>query len=235
MAGYGKVVAVVPAKRRSRRLPDKNIKPLGGRPLVYYSIRVALAAERVDATFVSTDSDTVAGIARDAGATVIPRPAELATDTANNFQVLCHVAEYLEEQSGSRPEYVMLLQPTYPLRFPHELDEAVEALTQDPGFDSLVTVREVRDAWGRIQDGRLAPAYPLPCPKSERDPLLFLTHSIYLLDTERTLERGTFLGSRIKPLVVEDSVFEVDINTEIDFEIAELVLRAHTDRFGFLD
>jgi CMP-N,N'-diacetyllegionaminic acid synthase len=229
-----RIVAIIPAKKVSRRLPGKNLKLLRGKPLVYYSICVALKSHLLDEIFVSTDSDTIAAVSKEYGASVIPRPAELAVDDVTNFEVMIHALEWIKENKSYYPTYLMLLQPTYPLRFPHTLDEAVRCLMDNQSFDSLVTVKKIQDAWGKIMGNRFLPAYVLPSPKNEREPIYFLTHSVYLLRSATTLEKGVFLGEKILPLV-ETVPFEVDINTTYDFDYAEFILQKYSDQYPYLD
>src|ERR1043165_1629791 len=112
------VVAVIPARRGSKGLPLKNLRELGGVPLVVHSIRAALAASHLDAVVVSTEDDEIAKVAAAHGATVVKRPAELATDTAQNNGVVRHVLQ----SRGNVDRIVVLLQPTSPLRTAAHID-----------------------------------------------------------------------------------------------------------------
>jgi CMP-N,N'-diacetyllegionaminic acid synthase len=225
-------VAVVPAKKRSVRVPGKNLKPLRGKPLLYYAVRVGQLAHLVDQVFVSTDCDLTADVARQFGATVIPRPAALAQDDTTTHAVLVHAYNWMGENGFGSPPHLLLLQATNPLRFPETLDAAVRSLQSDPTYDSLVSVKEVRDAWGRLDGERFLPAYELPSPKRDRAPIYFMTHNLYLFRTATTMARDVFLGERIKAFL-ETELYEVDINTQADFDYAEYLLEKHARRFSF--
>ncbi len=137
------VIAVIPARAGSKRLPGKNIRPLGGRPLLAYSVEEALRCPRIDRTLVSTDSPEVAEIARAFGAqTPFLRPEALSGDRVSDAPVLAHACRWLEEREGYPVDVVVLLRPTTPLR-PQGLVTACLERLFDSGADSVRSVREV--------------------------------------------------------------------------------------------
>jgi N-acylneuraminate cytidylyltransferase len=186
----------------------------------------------VDQVFVSTDCDVTAAISRQFGAIVIDRPAVLTQDNSTAHAVLVHAYNWMGENGFGSPPYLMLLQQTNPLRFPETLDAAVKSLQADTAYDSLVSIKEVRDAWGRVDGERFIPAYELPSPKSAREPLYFMTHNLYLFRTAATMAQNVFLGEKIKGFF-EPELYEVDINTQADFDYAEYLLEKHAERFSF--
>ena len=115
-----RVLAVIPARGGSKRVPRKNIRDFRGKPLLAWSIYAADASRYIDMTFVSTEDSEIRRIAEYYGATVIDRPAELATDDASNEDVLRHVA------SEHPADWIVLLQPTSPLRTADHIDLALE-------------------------------------------------------------------------------------------------------------
>jgi CMP-N-acetylneuraminic acid synthetase len=117
----GGVIAIVPARRGSQGLPLKNLRRLNGDPLIVHSIRAALAAKSVATVIVSTEDDEIASVATTAGATVVRRPAELATNTAQNNGVVRHVLQ----SRNLADRVVVLLQPTSPLRIAEDIDACV--------------------------------------------------------------------------------------------------------------
>ncbi|HEX2194610.1 MAG TPA: acylneuraminate cytidylyltransferase family protein, partial [Candidatus Limnocylindria bacterium] len=132
-------VAIIPARGGSKGLPRKNLRLLGGEPLVVHTVRAALAARRVDRVLVSTDDAAIARAARRAGADVpFRRPPELATDHAATLPVVQHAVAWLEDH-GQRVDVVVTLQPTSPLRGPAEID-AVVALLDGGDSRSAVSV-----------------------------------------------------------------------------------------------
>ena len=135
---HNKVLAIIPARGGSKRLPGKNIKLLNGKPLIAHSIEFAMNSGVIDKLIVSTDSDDIAAVAKQYGAEVMMRPAELATDTAKTAPVLLHVADELEKQ-GYVPDIVVLLQPTCPVRIKNLAYEALKILDKNPEYDSIFT------------------------------------------------------------------------------------------------
>src|SRR5438552_3620575 len=118
-------LAVIPARGRSKGLPGKHLRLLGGEPMITHTIRAALGAQRVDRVVVSTDDQAIAGVARVAGAEVpYHRPEELATDETPMFRVIDHAVRALESD-GESVSVVVTLQPTSPLRSAQEIDAAI--------------------------------------------------------------------------------------------------------------
>ena len=141
MIGNGKVLAVIPARGGSKGLPGKNILPVGGKPLIAYSIDAARACAAVDRVIVSSDDDAIIAAARACGCDVpFRRPDELATDTAASIDVILHA---LDQVPGY--DYVVLLQPTSPLRTAADIDAACERLAGH-GAQACVSVSPVEQS-----------------------------------------------------------------------------------------
>ncbi|WP_038070666.1 acylneuraminate cytidylyltransferase family protein [Hydrogenovibrio kuenenii] len=141
-----KVLALIPARQGSKRLPNKNIKMLAGKPLIAWTIEAALASDlvkdRMMDVFVSTDSEEIADIAREHGAKVpFLRPDELASDTASTKDAITHALKTLKEM-GQEYDCLILLQPTSPLRQSFHIDEAF-ALFLDKDAESVTSVSEL--------------------------------------------------------------------------------------------
>lgn len=137
------VCAIVPARGGSKRIPQKNIKLLAGKPLIAYTLEEAKKSKYIDRIVVSTDHEAVAGVAGQWGAeTPFLRPAELAADDATDLQVFTHALEWLEQHEYYRPDVVVQLRPTSPLRTAEHIDSAIELLNAHPQADSVRTVAE---------------------------------------------------------------------------------------------
>jgi N-acylneuraminate cytidylyltransferase len=125
-----RLLAIIPARGGSKRLPGKNKRPLAGKPLVEWTIAAALGSRRVARALVSTDDPEMADLARNAGAEVpFLRPPDLATDTADSVGVARHALEFLAGR-GEFYDAIALLQPTSPLRTSAHIDAAVELMKQ---------------------------------------------------------------------------------------------------------
>lgn len=226
------VVAVVPARGASKRLPRKNILPLGGRPLIYYSIRVAQLVDRIAGVFVTTEDEEIAGVAEKYAARVIERPEGLSGDDVTNFQVLQHSIGWIESQCGYSADLVLLLQPTQPLRTPELLERAIDRMAATPEADSLVSVCETRKPVGCVREGYWASAEALPTRLSASSPHHILTGDVFLFRSARTLKKRVFLGEKILPLVLEEGWVGVDIDYRRDLLLAGALLELFRDRFA---
>jgi CMP-N-acetylneuraminic acid synthetase len=135
------VLALIPARGGSKGLPRKNVLPLLGKPVIAYSIETALAAQTITRTIVSTDDAEIAEAARAHGAEVpFMRPAELAGDASLDFEVFEHALAWLAREEDYRPELVVHLRPTNPLRRVEDVDEAVRLMLAHPEADALRSV-----------------------------------------------------------------------------------------------
>lgn len=136
-----RTLAIIPARGGSKRIPKKNIKEVGGKPLIAHTIEHAKQANQVDTSVVSTEDDEISRVAREHGGNVpFNRPAELATDMASSSDVVTHALEWYEEQ-GEKFDIVCTLQVTSPLRAVKDIDGALDLLSEE-GVDSVITVSE---------------------------------------------------------------------------------------------
>lgn len=126
------VLGLIPARGGSKGVPGKNIKIIQGKPLIVWSIEKGLESKLIDKLVVSTDSEEIADIAKNAGAEVLMRPAELATDTASTQDVMVHVLQHYKADT------LVLLQPTSPCRSEGLIDECICEF-MEKGYDSLAT------------------------------------------------------------------------------------------------
>ena len=139
----GSVLGVVTARGGSKGIPGKNLKQLGGKPLIAYTIEAAITARIFDRLILSTDDPAIASAGRDLGCEVpFLRPAELARDDTPHLPVLQHAVEWLHTHERYRPDVVMILQPTSPLRRPDDIRGAL-ALLDRTGADSVLSVSDV--------------------------------------------------------------------------------------------
>ncbi|MFZ1557768.1 MAG: acylneuraminate cytidylyltransferase family protein, partial [Nitrospira sp.] len=218
------VLAVIPARGGSKSIPLKNIRPLNGIPLLAFTIQAAKRSAYLDRYVVSTDHADIVRVAREYGAEVIERPADLATDQAPTEWALLHALEVLARQSY-RPEFVVTLEPTSPLRSTELIDRCIAEAIRHPEMDCVMTVAETRKCYGRLQDGRFEYLFPdQPRRRQERQPLYEESSTVYVTRTE-VLERDrSVLGRTRYGVVVEDPREAIDINEPLDFIVAEAVL-----------
>ena len=135
-----KVLAIIPARGGSKGLPGKNIIPLLGKPLIGWSIEQAKASQYIDEIFISTDSREIANVCERFGMEVASlRPAQLATDTAKSIDFILYTIEKLESE-GKTFDYIILLEPTSPLRDTEDIDKSLEDLNNNPDAESIVGI-----------------------------------------------------------------------------------------------
>lgn len=219
---HGKrVLALVPARSGSKGLPGKNIRPLGGKPLLAWPIEAALASKYVDRVVVSTDSEHYARLAREAGADVpFLRPADLASDNSASIDFILHAVDTLAE-AGEYYDYLLLLEPTSPLTEASDIDQALAALAvQGIRADAIVGVSALvsnHPAFAvRVEaDGCIAP-YAAPSfgqmpRRQDTEPLYSLDGSLYASTVAALRRERGFCHARTLPYITpRHKSFEVD-------------------------
>lgn len=219
------ILCVIPVRGGSKGVPGKNRRIVAGKPLVVWTIEQALAAEGLD-VLVSTDDPQLADIARDAGADVpFLRPAELAQDTTATEPVILHAIRHREAE-GRKPDAVMLLQATSPVRLPGTLDRAA-AQFQASGVDSLVGVVPQTPFLWRVGEPPQAcydvDARPRRQEMSQEDLYYYENGSLYITRTEIYENQHNRIGGTVG-LFIMDEAEGVDIDTLVDLRVAEQVL-----------
>ena len=216
------VVALIPARGGSKGIPRKNLAPVGGRPLLVWTIDAALDSRTVTRTVVSTEDDEIASVARSLGAEVLARPAELAGDDTPMQPVIAHALEEL-----TAPDVLVLLQPTSPLRRAEHVDEAVDLLLAT-GADSVVSVVEVPHRYrpGSLMalDGeRLVRLADDHAGTRQEKPLVYARNGPAVLALRPDRIGADLYGGDCRPYVMapRDSL---DVDEPFDLELAELLL-----------
>jgi len=137
------ILGLIPARGGSKGIPRKNVRRLSGKPLIHYTCEAARGSRLLSRTIVSTDCPEIAAVAAEADVEVpFLRPPELAADTTPMIDVIRHAIRWMKTSTGGRPDVIVLLQPTAPLRRSRHIDEAVQLLL-DGNFDSVVSVAPV--------------------------------------------------------------------------------------------
>lgn len=223
---------LIPARAGSKGVPGKNIRLLGGKPLIVHSIRAALAAAGGnDEVVVSTDSEEIARIAREAGASVpFIRPGELATDTASSRDVIIHAADVIGREKGVDIDTVVLLQPTSPFRNPDDIHKATD-LFREARPDMVVSVREAAtnpyyNAYEAAPDGtlHLSKGDGRFTRRQDAPGVWEFDGSIYVINVDSLRAYPSLAAMpRILP-IVNSAKYNIDIDTELDFRLAELII-----------
>ena len=228
-----RVLGLIPARGGSKGIPHKNIRPLGGRPLLEYTAKSALAAGRLSRVVLSTEDSEVAEIGRRCGLEVpFMRPVDLAQDATPSLPVVQHALRWLEEH-GDRFDAVCVLQPTTPLREAGEIDACI-ALLEESGADAVVTVRRVPDEfnphWTYLRDAhgylRLYTGQAAPMPRRQDLPPAFHRDgSVYVTRRDVVLDRSSLYGDCLVGYAVDDRPC-VNIDTPADWARAEQLILA---------
>lgn len=225
------VVALICARGGSKGLPGKNIRPLAGRPLIAWAIAKAMAVPRIGRIIVSTDSEQIAAVAREAGADVpFMRPAELARDDSPEWLAWRHALSYLKESSGSYPDALIAVPATAPLRSSTDLERCLDEFEKG-GADIVFTVTDARSNpyFSMVKcdpDGAVGLVIPPQGQvfRRQQAPVVYdITPVAYVAKPEYVMTRtGLFEGNARVVHVPRERA--VDIDTLLDFKIAECLL-----------
>ncbi|NDJ62409.1 MAG: acylneuraminate cytidylyltransferase [Chloroflexi bacterium] len=225
------IVAIIPARGGSKSIPRKNIKTLGGAPLIAYSIAAGLQAQKVDRVIVSTDDEEIAAIARNWGADVpFLRPAALADDHVTDLPVFEHALSWLDENEDYHPAIVIQLRPTSPLRPPDCVDNAITILHSDTLATSVRGVvlsgQNPYKMWKFSADGYMRPLLdeglvePYNLPRQQLPTTYWQTGHIDAIRADTITQTYSMSGEHIRPLLL-DPRYAIDIDTQQDWERAE--------------
>lgn len=224
-----KILAIIPARGGSKGIPYKNIMNINGKPLIAYSIEAAKQSKYIDYILVSTDDYKIKEVSLQYGASVpFLRPEEISNDTAKSIDVVIHGINYLEE-SGEEFDYVVLLQPTSPLRTSQDIDEAIEIIIKNEK-ESLVSVCEVAEnpvLMRIIKDNSLQEIINFHGDNLRRQdlPTVYIFNgALYINKVSILLKDKAFVNGKTLPYIMEKEK-SIDIDNKIDAKLAELILK----------
>jgi CMP-N,N'-diacetyllegionaminic acid synthase len=215
------ILALVPARGGSKSIPRKNLICVGGRPLIAYSIEQALASRLVTRTIVSTDDVEIATVARAHGGEVpFLRPAEYAKDMSPDIDVFRHALLWLAEHEAYRPELVVHLRPTGPVRRVELIDQAIALMLERPEADALrsvsAPVQTPYKMW-RIDNGYLRPLATVEgvtesycAPRQSLPDVWWQNGYVDVIRPRTILEMGLMWGHTVLPFVVREPILEID-------------------------
>jgi spore coat polysaccharide biosynthesis predicted glycosyltransferase SpsG/CMP-N-acetylneuraminic acid synthetase len=204
------IIAIIPASIGVEEVPYINMKKLGPRPLIAYSIKAALQSTVLDRVIVSTENEELALIAKEYGAEVpFIRPAGLARKAAPLGLVLLHCVEYLEKQEGYKVDIVVILEPGYPLLNPVRIDQGVQKLKAS-GADTVISMTVYQEEFWRWSGGQLTQISKETGDDTETEPLFWKDFAV-TATCRSVLKPGTFCGSKVDYVVMDkQSSFRVD-------------------------
>jgi len=237
------VLALVPARGGSKGIPGKNLRTLCGKPLIAWSIEHAIQSKLITRVICTTDSSDIAEVARSHGAEVpFLRPADISGDEAVDYTFHAHALEWLAQHEGYRPDLIVQLRPTHPIRTPQTIDAAIRSLWLEKDADSLRAIRQAiftpYKMWTLANDGMIHPlltepslheTYNMPrakLPKTyQQDGYIDITRAA-------TLERyHSTTGAKILSFGV-DAEPNIDIDYEADLLEAEVLMAKYYSNTG---
>jgi CMP-N-acetylneuraminic acid synthetase len=228
---YSEILSVIPAKGNSKGLPNKNTYPFSDRPLLCWTIDASLQSQCVTRTIVSSDSDRILEVAAASGADTLKRPAELATDTATSESVLIHVLDHLLAAEGYRPDVLLLLQPTSPLRTSGDIDQIVNLYNQSR---ASAVISGYEPDHNPLKDFLVAPDGTLRAVLNDNHPFMprqqlpraFRPNgAIYLIKADLFLSTHRLLTDNTVPFYM-DRRRSIDIDTLDDLLAAEAYMKS---------
>lgn len=229
------VLGLILARGGSKSIPRKNIKLLGGKPLLAWTVERAKASRALDRLILSTDDREIAEVGKRLGAEVpFLRPANLAEDGTPDYPVFVHALEWLWENEQWRPDYIVHLRPTHPFRKTEHIDCAIELLSEHPEADAVWTVGQPPvtpyKAFRVDEQGFLAPLLAIPGEREtynwprQKLPPSFQHYGQVDATRYRTIrEKHSLSGERILPIMLEGDI--IDLDTPLDWEFAEFLIQ----------
>lgn len=225
-----KILAVIPARAGSKGLPGKNIRPLLGKPLIAWSIKQASRSKYIDKVVVSTESPTVASIARRYGADVpFLRPKKLATDTAKSIDVILHALSYFAKL-GNIYDIVVLLQPTSPLRKSADINKAIEGLLANKAKAIVSVCKEEHSPLWSVTltaGNKIGQFLGKGAEKKSRQslPIFYrINGAVYVAEVDYLKRNKGFFGKLTFAYIMPQER-SVDIDNKFDFSFAEFLMR----------
>jgi CMP-N,N'-diacetyllegionaminic acid synthase len=231
-----KILGVITARGGSKLIPKKNIKLLGGKPLIAHTIGAAQKSGVFDRIILSTDNEHIAAVAKEYGCEVpFMRPKELAEDNIPHLPVLQHAVNYLKKKEGYEPDYVMILQPTSPLRQAFHIKEAVDLILKT-GVDSVLSVSLVpghyNPHWQFLlsKENKLSiftgePFSKIVTRRQDLQPTYSKDGAIWIFKTKLLFSaEPSFYGDDVQAYIIEEK-YNINIDSEDDWSRAEVALK----------
>ncbi len=225
-----KVLGIIPARKGSKGVPNKNMKLLAGKPLLSYTMQIASQSTLLHSVIISTDSDEMMQLAKTYNISApFKRPDELATDTTPTIEVIIHALNYYEQNQTSF-DAVCLLQPTYPFREMGFIDKCIEKFIAT-GTDTLISILPVphqfNPHWVFFQnnEGSLVNAMHndnIITRRQQLPPAYIRDGSVYIIKTDTILQRHSLFGNKVEGILSNPELY-INIDTVKDFETAQLL------------
>ncbi|MDD4900566.1 MAG: acylneuraminate cytidylyltransferase family protein [Patescibacteria group bacterium] len=227
-----KILGITMARGGSKSISRKNIKPLGGKPLIAYAIKAALNSKYLTKYIVSSDDAEIIEVAKSLGAEApFVRPVSLAQDDTPDIPVLQHAVNWLKENLNEEYDYIMMLHPTAPLRLGSHLDDCIKKIV-DSGADSVMAMKELPDfslkKLKKIEDDLILPLLEeegaFTARRQDAPAKVYKRNCAIYLTRRDLIMAGNLFGRISRPYIMSEE-WSVDINGLVDFEIAEFKIK----------
>lgn len=230
-----KILGLILARGGSKSIPKKNIKLLGGRPLITHTIEKAKVSKYIDRLILSTDDPEIAELAKKYSCEVpFMRPKELAQDTVKDYPVFVHALEWLRDNEKWRPDFIVHLRPTHPFRKTEHIDLGIEMLAGNSRADSVWTVGIPPVTPYKMffigEEGFLKPALTITgeketfnWPRQKLPPVYNHYGQVDVVRYETIMDKKSMCGDNILPIFLEGEVFDID--SLLDWEMAEFMIQ----------
>ena len=228
-----KFLAIIPARGGSKRIPKKNIQILAEKPLIAWTIEAAKRSLYIDDTIVTTEDETIADLSKQYGAEIpFLRPKELADDHAGSSEVVRHAIDFLQRHNQRKYEFIVLLQPTSPLRNHNDIDRAIELLNKKEA-DAVISVCEVDHSplWCNTLPTNLSLKNFIPEEtkyiRSQDLPNYYrINGAIYICRTSKFLQHNDFfIDDRIYAYIMPKER-SIDIDEPLDLIVADAIMKS---------
>jgi CMP-N,N'-diacetyllegionaminic acid synthase len=225
-----KVLAIIPARAGSKGVPDKNIKDINEKPLIAWTLIEAQKSKIIDKIIVSTDSSHYASLCKNFGVDVpFIRPSNISNDKTSSEEVVIHAIKWLETKNNYTSDYILLLQPTSPLRTLSDIDLAIN-IAYEKNADSVVSVEKVikhPHYMRRINKDGLLENYTnrrlTNIRRQDLDEVFVLNGAIFLVKTEVILN-GSWYGNECYPIIMPQER-SIEIDSQFDFYLSDLIMK----------
>ncbi len=228
------VLGLIPARGGSKSIPRKNIRSFAGHPLIAYSIAAGKSATTVSRVVVSTDDEEIASIARSYGAeTPFLRPKDISQDHTSDLPVFQHALQWLAGQEGYKPDVVVQLRPTSPLRRVEHIDRSLYYLLEHPEADSARTIcvpfQNPYKMWRIEESGLMKPLISCDIQEAYNQPrqalpeVYWQTGYVDAVWSDTIMQKNSMTGDRILPVVIDPEDW-IDIDSPDDWQRAERLL-----------
>ena len=224
-----KILGIIPARGGSKRIPNKNIKKLLGKPMIYYTIKEAKKSKYLSEIVVSTEDKKIAKIVNEYNVKVIDRPKYLAKDTSSSLDIFKHVITQLENKENFSPDIVVILQPTSPLRIVHDIDNSIRKFIFNK-CDSVVSVSKVEHPphWMYILKNRklnriIIKGQENKIERKDLPTIYQLNGAVEVTSRNNIIKNNSLLGKMILPYLMPLNR-SIDIDNVLEFNLTKLLL-----------